>query len=415
MCRLIVRTRKLAYLAMALMMMALVTSAGLPPAAAQDVADGPHLDVRTCPEGTLPSGAEYRICIPDPWNKDVVVFAHGFVDPREPLHIPTEQLVLPSGTSVIDTVTSFGFAFATTTYRSNGLAVRQGMNDIVDLIHTFKTQYPMVENVYLVGRGEGALIATLLAEKRFRLFDRNLSANGPIGDFQQYVNYVGDFRVVFDYFFPDLIPGTVVNVPTTIYENWESYYTDTVEPTITDPANAGKVAQLISVTRAAVNPDDPSTTIKTINVLLTRQVLWTADLQNKLGGQPYYNATRVYVGSDDDVALNLGVGRFTADAAAQKEITNYYRTNARPYVPTVTMHNRLDPLVPYAQSVAYGDRVKARWAKFWYAHVPGERYAHCNYSRYELAQALETLLDLDAGLRVPGLFTIAMPIAVRTE
>jgi hypothetical protein len=40
------------------------------------------------------SGALYRICMPAsvPWNKDLVVFAHGYVAPNRPIEIPEDQL-----------------------------------------------------------------------------------------------------------------------------------------------------------------------------------------------------------------------------------------------------------------------------------------------------------------------------------
>ena len=42
-------------------------------------------------DGTQPSGAIYRICLPDapmPWNGQVVVYAHGYVDPTQPIGLP---------------------------------------------------------------------------------------------------------------------------------------------------------------------------------------------------------------------------------------------------------------------------------------------------------------------------------------
>src|SRR5262245_58858423 len=78
----------------------------------------------TCePDGVQASGAIYRICMPAVWNGDLVLYAHGYVGAGEPVAIPENQLSLPDGTSVPGIVNALGFAFATTSYSTNGLAV----------------------------------------------------------------------------------------------------------------------------------------------------------------------------------------------------------------------------------------------------------------------------------------------------
>ena len=32
---------------------------------------------------------------------------------------------------------------------------------------------------------------------------------GPVGDFQKQIDYLGDFRVLFDYYFPNIMPPLV--------------------------------------------------------------------------------------------------------------------------------------------------------------------------------------------------------------
>ena len=61
----------------------LLVAAWLIPAAAQ--ADD---SATTCTEGTQPGGALYRICVPDPWNGELLVYAHGYVAPNQPSPCP---------------------------------------------------------------------------------------------------------------------------------------------------------------------------------------------------------------------------------------------------------------------------------------------------------------------------------------
>ena len=102
---------------------------------------------------------------------------------------------------------SLGFAFATTSYSVNGTAIRQGLADVVDLVSVFKNEKGPVGKVYLTGASEGGLITTLATEQRPDLFAAGLAACGPTGSFPGQVNYFGDFRAVFDYFYPGLVAG----------------------------------------------------------------------------------------------------------------------------------------------------------------------------------------------------------------
>jgi hypothetical protein len=141
-----------------------------------------------CQQGAqpLPHGALWLICVPTSgWNGDLVVWAHGYVAFNQPLgfyHIQSEAGYLP------DLVQQRGYAFATTSYRVNGLAVLEGIEDIRELVELF----PSVAGhrpgrSFLTGASEGGLVATLIDERLPRLFDSVLAACGPIGSFERQI------------------------------------------------------------------------------------------------------------------------------------------------------------------------------------------------------------------------------------
>ena len=106
---------------------------------------------------------------------------------------------------------SLGYAFATTTYRKNGLAILQGVNDIRELVAAFPlADRGVPSKIHLTGVSEGGLVATLLTERSPELFSSTLAACAPIGSFRQQINYLGDFRALFDYYFPRVLPGSPV-------------------------------------------------------------------------------------------------------------------------------------------------------------------------------------------------------------
>ena len=352
----------------------------------------------TCePDGTQASGAIYRICMPPgfpfslPWNRDLVVYAHGYVAPGKPVGIPEDQLQLPDGTYIPDLVVLAGYAFATTSYSVNGLAVREGISDVVDLVNIFRMKQPMLDQAYLVGPSEGGLITTLAVEQYADVFDGGLALCGPVGDFTKQINYWSDFRVVFDYYFPGLMPGTAISIPQTLVDTWDAHYTNTILPVILNPANTITVTQLLSVTQVAYVPTDTTTISNTIYNLLWYNVIATNDATTRLGGQPFDNQGRVYSGSNDDAALNAGVQRFTAAPAAIAEIQAHYQTSGRPLVPLVTQHTTLDPVAPVWHEDLYRARVIARGMTPRHDDLRVDRYGHCNFQPGEVLAAFGVL------------------------
>lgn len=339
-----------------------------------------------CADGTQPSGAVYRICMPTQWNNKLVVYAHGYVAPNRPVAIPEEQMRLPGSTLTVDqVVTGQGYAFAASSYRTNGLAIPEGVADLVELVELFTQQQGEPAQVLLAGVSEGGQITALAVERHPQIFHGGLALCGPYGDFVAQVNYFGDFRVLFDYFFPGLIPGSAVDVPAELIDTWETgFYTDTVRPIITDPANAAAVEQLLAVTGAAFDPADPTSKERTIQNVLWYNIFATNDAIEKLGGQPYANQGRHYTGSANDEQLNQQVARFGADPAALAAIAADYETTGALAAPLITMHTTGDPVAPYFHATRYlfktinADNI-ALHEQYGFA-----RYGHCQFNPLEV-------------------------------
>jgi uncharacterized repeat protein (TIGR01451 family) len=348
-----------------------------------------------CEDGEQASGAKYRICLPTspPWNGDLVIYAHGYVSSGAPVAIPEDQLVV-GGISIPEVLNSLGYAFATTSYSTNGLAVREGIADLVDLIHVFTTTRELTPTrIYLSGASEGGIITTLAVERYPDVFDGGLAACGPVDGLSKQIDHFGDFRIVFDYFFPGLMPGEPVTIPQWLIDSWDSYYATVVSPTITSPSSAYSLTQLFSVTGAPHDPANPATMITTTRGLLWYNVFATNDSKAKLGGQPFDNTTRSYTGSDDDALLNQMVRRFTADQAALDEIQAHYQTTGGLAVPLVTIHTTLDEIVPYQHETLYLAKVAANHRMPWHENIPVERYGHCNFEASEVLDAFVLLVD----------------------
>ncbi|NJK64143.1 MAG: hypothetical protein HC921_16950 [Synechococcaceae cyanobacterium SM2_3_1] len=151
----------------------------------------------TCdPDGVQSSGATYRLCVPENWNGSLVIFARGYVSPFEPVAIQEDQLMIPDGPSIPAIINGLGFAFATSSFAENGLAVRESIPDLVELVDIFRQTYGQPQQTYLVGVSLGSLISVLAVEANPALFTGVLPACGPIGNFQAQVDYLADFRII---------------------------------------------------------------------------------------------------------------------------------------------------------------------------------------------------------------------------
>lgn len=379
---------------------------GAPPPNAPALEPLPEALPPNCVEGTQPSGALYRICRPIiPGQDDLVLYAHGFVAPGEPLAIPAEAEIIATYLNLQ------GYAFATTSYRTNGLAIRPGIEDLQELIGVYTSQYGTPNRVILMGFSEGGIITALSVEEFPNVYAGGLAMCGPYGNFQEQVNYFASFRAVFDYYFPNVLPGSVISVPQSLINTWETTFNNEVLPIISNPANAVSVTNLLAVIGA---PTDTDQITETIHNILWYQVHTTTDAILKLGGQPFDNSEKIYSGSSDDAALNAGVMRYTADLTATQTIVNLYETDGLLDRPIVLMHTTRDEIIPYFHQTLYKQKSKnSENPNLMYTYTI-DRYGHCNFTEDEVLTAFGKLIQMiDNPPAPPPAATIYLPLVTR--
>jgi len=355
-----------------------------------------------CQEGSLPShDPQYpadqliRICIPpnSNWNGQLVVYAHGYVPAQAPLALPLTELTLPDGTFVPDLVLSQGFAFATSSYHKNGYAVEQARKDLNDLVKHFKTLVPRgsLQKVFITGASEGGEIATMLIERYPDKYAGALALCGPVGGGPFEVQYLSDFRVVFDYFFPNVFSFGATDVPDNAFFNWAAY-TQAIAFAMTS-SDPGATAQLFNVTGAALDPQDPTSAVATAVGVLFYSIWGTDDLIATAGGMPYDNQSTAYFGSFNDAALNAGVERVQSDGRARAYVGRFYQPTGELQRPLVTLHNTLDPVVPFQHELIYSGLVVGAGNSSFLTVIPIPRYGHCNFNAQEVGGAFALLVQ----------------------
>jgi pimeloyl-ACP methyl ester carboxylesterase len=356
----------------------------------------------TCdPDGIQDSGSIYRICMPPPasYNGMLVIWAHGFQDAGTPVSIPEDQLCTEEF-CIPEIVNALGFGFATNSYRKTGLAILEGKADILDLVNIYAAQKGAPSKVFLVGASEGGIITALSVEQHPDIFSAGLAACGPIGDFPAQINYFGDARATFNYFFPGVIPGPPFAPPPTLVSNWQAYYDAVVKPAVFDPANRPRLDQWVRVARL---PHDAANYLDSLAVsvedVLRYSVVNLPDAAATIGGFPFGNTGRWYTGSDNDLLLNLFVPRIAVDPAALQVMQMQYQTTGILQRPLVTLHTLQDQQVPYFHEQLYTLKTLAS-GSFLTRHVnfAVDRFEHCNFTVQEVVGSFVTMLIWDAAV-----------------
>ena len=160
-------------------------------------------------DGVTAGGALYRFLVPSPWNGQLIVYAHGYVAAGQPLALPNSPLEL----AAFQAITSQGFAIAMSSYAENGWAVKNGAQTTHQLGGLFASRVAQPTRTYLAGTSEGGLIALDLTESFPGQYDGLLSLCGVVGGAPIHWQHAGDGRVLFDYFFPGVLPGDLLHMP----------------------------------------------------------------------------------------------------------------------------------------------------------------------------------------------------------
>jgi len=355
----------------------LILFVGLPAAA-----DAPPF---TTISGRIGPGAQYEIAMPTaPWNGELVVYAHGIVSPNEPLSLPD---IGP----LRDTLTSQGFALIYSSFSMNGYgAVKDGMQRTHQLRGIFASRVAQPTHVYLVGTSLGGLIAVMLAERFPDQYDGVLAVGGLVGGGIGEMNYVVDARILFDYFFPGVIPGTIWYVPPDI--DLDQTFTAVYEALIQGFDPPYLTLQFAAAAKLPVN--EPEEIITTAMYLVGFDMEFAPNLMALTYGlMPYDNTKIWYSGSVDDGAMNAGVARYASNPSAVNYMKHYYTTTGDLKIPVITLHAKRDPIVPIFHEDIYAVAVTNAGASQYLLQRQFDEFGHTGISDTDVEEAFFALVQ----------------------
>jgi len=106
------------------------------------------------------AGARYAIARPEQWNGQILLFAHGLRPDGGPLDADLEL-----GNPTYARLLTDGWIVATTSYRRNGILVRDAIDDLDALRDLIERDFGPLTLVLLMGDSMGGAIVTLMAER----------------------------------------------------------------------------------------------------------------------------------------------------------------------------------------------------------------------------------------------------------
>lgn len=359
----------------------LATAQGLNPSAATQAQEaGPaHF------EGSTGPGSIYTLDVPADWNHELVVYAHGIVVPAE---LPVQ---LPDVGPLRDLLLGQGYAVAISSFDENGYALKDGAQRTHQLTGLFTARFGAPQRVYLAGTSLGGLIALKLAETYPGQYAGCLSVAGPLGGTLAELDYIGTVRVLFDYFYPGVLPGTMYQVPP--ITDFNRQVVGPVVAAITArPDRAMALALLMEGRLPFANSQE---LVASILNALSFQLLCGNDFFDRTHGhESFDNSGKQYTGAlppEMLAAVNSGVTRYRASPSAVNYFSRYYTPTGDLQVPLLTLHNSRDPFVPASHETAYGSLVAQAGRTDKLVQRVRSSYGHTTFTPAEIAAAFHDL------------------------
>jgi pimeloyl-ACP methyl ester carboxylesterase len=342
--------------------------------------------------GVDKTGASYALFLPTTWNRDLVVYVHGFIDPAAPIALPDAAPVdvAPWVVELRERLLQAGYGVAYSSFAENGWAVNDGAQRTRELRPLFTHYFAKPDRTYVIGQSLGALTTMLLDEKYSTELDGALALCGPVGGGRKQTDYVAHTRVLFDFFYPGVIPGDVLHVQPTDYSSNSPQVQAIVGAILANPQAA---VALASVDQIELPWTSFPELINSIVRVLGYNILGTNDLLDRTGGKsPFDNRSVTYtgLGAAYDAVVNASVGRFKGDDKAFDYLKAFYQPKGDLKIPVLTLHTTLDPDVPFAHEQSLAAKAGASKKLVQQSY---NRYGHCNFSPAEAASAFFRLAD----------------------
>jgi dienelactone hydrolase len=361
------------------------------------------LDGATVHTGIL-AGAAYRLEVPAHWNGRLVIYAHGYRGTGTTVYVDNPQLR--------EHYISSGYAWAASSYATNGYDVGQGVRDSYALIAQFRAVTgKRAHAVVMTGASMGGHVTAVAIEEHPRAFAAAMPYCGVLGDTE-----------LFDYFLDAnvtaaALAGVHIPFPQTDQAAWRA---DVARILPALGVTAGAPPQLTAAGRTwsdvverRSGGERPGFTSAFAYWNAARSLSPLADLPFLFGVYPgltggtsniaegnvtdnrgvFYRSTDRIWPTLAEWRLNADVLRVRRTASADPGLAGIPRIDGRPPVPVLALHDLGDLFVPFSMPQRYA----AEAARHGLSHRVVTRairgVGHCDFTTGELRRGFDDLMS----------------------
>jgi hypothetical protein len=345
----------------------------------------------------------YRMEVPQNWNGELVMWAHGFQGTGPNLQAPFP----PIRKWFIEN----GYAWASSSFSANGWAVREGADETRDLALFFAEKVKKPTRTYLFGASMGGNIVSDSLGNYPTFYDGAMPICGALTGlelFDYYLSYAAaaDF-VTGGNFFPNTQSDMDFYIKT---------YFGFILPALGTPNNyTAKGKQFDSIIKYLSGGERPYRTAG-LNIQIGGPLTYySAWFGSSKPGIINHNTDKQVATNDyvqyrvdpglglEETAINAGVKRIKADPQARITSGRYWYgiPSGRILVPVMSLHTTGDPFVPVNMEISYRQKVNAAGRGDLLVQRLIRRPGHCQFSDPELIQGFSDLTKWVAGGQKP--------------
>jgi hypothetical protein len=360
----------------------------------------------------IQDGAAYRVEVPLQWNGDLVLYAHGYRGTGTTVWVDSPAFLRSY-------YVSQGFAWAASSYQTNGYDVGHGVTDTHALIGLFDSLVRTPRNTYMTGVSMGGHITAVEIEK-YRDFAGAMPVCGVLGDaelfdFQLDANVTAAALTDTSIAFPSSLAAGQAYAPT-----YDALVLSEL-PKLGSGFNAGNPAgvsltplgqQWASVVEQRSGGDRPGfasalaywssfgfAPLTNIPFLLGLYPGLSGGTIGIAAGNVTSNVGTVYrfAGergplTPEEQALNAAVLRVAATTAPSADLTGIPQVFGDPRIPVLSMHDIGDLFVPFSMEQVYAARVAAHHESELLVSRAIRGVGHCDFTVAEVQRGFADLV-----------------------
>jgi pimeloyl-ACP methyl ester carboxylesterase len=359
-------------------------------------------------------GAGYRIEVPENWNGDLVMYAHGYAGTGLEL-IVEEPLFMRQW--LIDN----GFAWAASSYSRNDYDVSTGAIDMHALTARFNGIVGRPNYTYIVSHSMGSQVAAVMIEQWPNTYDGAMPCCGVMGDYE-----IWDFRLDFNAV-AQALAGVYAGIP--VPEDYLTTYVPDIKQNLEpDPGlfpfslneNGEHLKEVTKILSGGERPVFDSAWISynigfppyiTPDSLFSQIQMLGNGTAPRSPGIVFDNMDTIYQFDTDpaltpaEQALNESVLRVARDpqSADPNGLSNIPVVNGNITVPVLTLHTLGDLQVPFSMQQIYAKRVAANGASDLLVQRAIRDFGHCFIFEPELIAGFMDLVNwVENGVKPAG-------------